>query len=319
MPKVSVIVPIYGVENYIERCARSLFEQTLEDIELIFVNDCTRDKSIDILQMVMNDYPERKEQVTVLHHKENQGLPQARKTGILEAKGKYIIHCDSDDWVDHDMYRVMYEKALKESADVVVCDYLVTDGLGNERRVKACHSTEHGRFIENLLFQRDSWSLCNKLFERTAYYKGIIFPKGNMAEDMALCSQLTKRCHKIAYVEKPLYNYFINPRSISNRLTTETVLRNFYAICDNTGIVLKTYADIKNKHVQNGLLYVRYNAIAHLFPLVHRREYRKMFLETYPSLFRKILFCGEMPWRCKTKYIWALAGLYPRKIEEDTK
>ena len=82
MPKVSVIIPVYGVEKYIERCARSLFEQTLEDMEFIFVNDCTKDNSIDILLRVIDEYPKRKSQVHILNHEFNKGLPVARQTGI---------------------------------------------------------------------------------------------------------------------------------------------------------------------------------------------------------------------------------------------
>lgn len=316
MPKVSVIIPVYGVEKYIERCARSLFEQTLKDMEFIFVDDYTKDNSVGLLQSVMSHYPERKQQVIILHHRENKGLPQARKTGVLAAKGDFIVHCDSDDWVDHDMYRSMYERAMEEKADVVVCDYMVTDGQGSERRVKACHSTDHDQFLENQLFQRDPWSLCNKLFSRTAYYKDLVFPKGNMAEDMALCSQLMLHCRRVAYVERPLYYYYSNPDSITKKLSTAAILRNFQAVKDNTDIVLSVYGNSENKRIREGLLYIQYNAKAHLFPIVHRHEYRGLFQNTYPSLFQKMLFQLAIPLKCKLKYVWALAGLYPRKIND---
>ena len=96
-PKVSIIVPIYGVEHFIERCARSLFEQTLDGIEFIFVNDSTPDNSISILLRVLEDYPNRQNQVRIVQHEVNKGLPFARQTGIRLAKGEYIAHCDSDD------------------------------------------------------------------------------------------------------------------------------------------------------------------------------------------------------------------------------
>ena len=82
---ISVIVPVYGVEKYIERCARSLFEQTYRDVEYIFVNDCTKDNSIFILQGVLHDYPNLN--VIIINKKHNEGLPQARKTGILASHG----------------------------------------------------------------------------------------------------------------------------------------------------------------------------------------------------------------------------------------
>ena len=122
-PLVSVIVPIYGVEPYIEKCARSLFEQSLENMEFIFVNDCTPDKSVEILRQVIEDYPRRYLQIQIIEHEENRGLAMARNSGLLIAKGEYIIHCDSDDWVELDMYEEMYEKALEKNADIVICDY----------------------------------------------------------------------------------------------------------------------------------------------------------------------------------------------------
>ncbi len=111
MPKVSVIIPVYGVENSIERCARSLFEQTLDEMEYLFIDDCTKDRSIEVLKSVLKDYPKRKSQVTIHRMDNNSGQAKVREWGILNATGEYIIHCDSDDWVDKDIYRELYEKA----------------------------------------------------------------------------------------------------------------------------------------------------------------------------------------------------------------
>ena len=99
LPKVSVIVPVYGVAQYIEKCARSLFEQTLEDIEYIFVDDCTQDNSIEILHNIIKDYPHRQQQTRIIHHETNKGLPIARKTGIENATGKYISVAFYDLWI----------------------------------------------------------------------------------------------------------------------------------------------------------------------------------------------------------------------------
>ena len=120
--KISVCIPVYGVDNYIEQCARSLFEQTMQEgIEFIFVNDCTPDRSIEILKQVLEEYPRRKDQVKILHHDQNKGLVAARNTALQIARGDYIIHCDPDDWVELDMYETMYNEAVKNDADMVYC------------------------------------------------------------------------------------------------------------------------------------------------------------------------------------------------------
>ena len=122
--KVSVCVPIYGVEKYIEQCVRSLMEQTMTDgIEFIFVNDCTKDKSMSILNQVLEEYPHRIDQVKIIEHEVNKGLPSARNTALNEAKGEYIVHCDSDDWVEPTMYESMYNKAKISNADIIGCGF----------------------------------------------------------------------------------------------------------------------------------------------------------------------------------------------------
>lgn len=104
MPKVSIIIPVYGVEKYIERSARSLFEQTLDDIEYLFIDDCTPDKSVEILKRVLEEYPHRKSQVVIHRMEQNSGQAKVREWGMRNATGEYVIHCDSDDWVDMHMY-----------------------------------------------------------------------------------------------------------------------------------------------------------------------------------------------------------------------
>ena len=120
MVKVSVIIPVYQVEPYIERCARSLMEQTLEEIEFIFVNDGTMDKSMVVLESILNKYPHRKPMVQIINHQRNLGIHWARKTGVQHALGEYVGFCDSDDWCELNMFEKMYRAAYGQNADIVV-------------------------------------------------------------------------------------------------------------------------------------------------------------------------------------------------------
>jgi glycosyltransferase involved in cell wall biosynthesis len=101
-----------------------LFQQTFEDIEYVFVNDCTPDDSIEKLQKVIEQYPNRKERIKIIHHEKNRGLAAARNTAVDNSTGKYIQHIDSDDWIELDMIETMYNKAEVEQADIVVCDFV---------------------------------------------------------------------------------------------------------------------------------------------------------------------------------------------------
>ena len=241
-PKVSVIIPVYAVEQYIERCARSLFEQTLDSIEFLFINDCTPDKSIDILKRILEEYPHRKNQVVIHNMDVNSGQAAVRKWGILNASGEYIIHCDSDDWVDHNIYKELYDAAKNNNADVAVCDFYMTYGNDIRNAVVGCHSTKVSEFVNNLVRNKDIWALWNKLI-KASYYKCINLPKSNMGEDMAYVLQIAYNVRKVVYVQKPLYYYYYNPLSITNNKTEEKILDKYSQIMDNIQLLLDFYSD----------------------------------------------------------------------------
>ena len=119
-PKVSMLIPIYGVEKFIERCAISLFEQTYQNIEYIFVNDCTKDDSINVLERVINRYPNRKPFVRIINHTQNKGLAGARNTAVANATGEFIMHVDSDDYVDETMYEDLMRVMILNEKTMVV-------------------------------------------------------------------------------------------------------------------------------------------------------------------------------------------------------
>lgn len=121
MPKVSVIIPVYNVAEYIERCARSLFEQTLDDMELIFIDDCTPDNSVEIIKRVLDEYPQRKQQTRIFKMPTNSRQAAVRRHGLKIATGDFVINCDADDWVDTDLYEMMYGEAIRSGADIVIC------------------------------------------------------------------------------------------------------------------------------------------------------------------------------------------------------
>ena len=124
-PLVSIIVPMYEAERYIERCARSLFEQTFYELEYIFVDDFCSDNTIKILKKVKDEYPERKNQIKILHHKTNKGVSAARNSGLDSSTGEYILQVDSDDWIDSSAIELMYEYAKDKNVDLVWTDFIV--------------------------------------------------------------------------------------------------------------------------------------------------------------------------------------------------
>lgn len=209
MNKVSVIVPIYKVEQYIEKCVRSLFEQTLENVEYIFVNDASPDHSIDILKQVMLEYPERAKNSKIICHISNKGLTVARNSGLAEATGEYVIHCDSDDWMERTMLEDMYQVAEMQKADIVTCDfrmvfktlsidYKTIDWSGDKITSLRSYLAYDWTVLWNMLVKRDIY-VQNKLKSLEA---GATF-----TEDFNLTAKLLLHADKIIHLNKILYNY----------------------------------------------------------------------------------------------------------------
>lgn len=220
---VSVIVPFYGVEKYIARCTESLMCQTMQDgIEFIFVNDATKDSSLDVLKKVLSEYPERKEQVTILHHEINKGLPAARNTGLVAAKGKYIYHCDSDDYLEKDALEVLYMKAEENNADIVWGDFYEIMSGGNRYKKQPAYSNPLDA-VKGMLTGEMDYNVWNKLVRRDLYLaNNISFPAGYaMGEDLTMI-MLFSSALNVAFVSKPVYYYDkTNPGAMTYSMSEE--------------------------------------------------------------------------------------------------
>lgn len=272
MPKVSIITPIYGVEKYIERCARSLFEQTLEDIEYVFVNDCTPDCSMAVLESVINKYPNRKSSVRILTHTVNQGLPAARKTGFDTALGDFIIFCDSDDWMEQEMIATLYNTAIQSSADMVVCGY----NEATETEKKPIHIRTDGTDIfRDIISDRIQGYTWNKMVRRMVYDNSIVWPHSNLLEDTLLIIQLAYYCQKISVVNEPLYNHFQNRNGICLSEFSET---KYFQAKENLEAAIDF---LKSKNLEQkysneiASLEIRITRAATLLPQALFRKYNK--------------------------------------------
>lgn len=219
MSKVSVIIPIFRVEKFIERCAFSLFEQTLDSIEYIFVDDTTPDKSIEILTDVLERYPQRKPQVTILRHDVNKGLPAARNSGLSVAGGEYVFHCDSDDYLESNALEQMLNVAEKTDSDIVWCDYYLSFSM-NERIMVQPNYSNSQEAIKGMLSGTMKYNVWNKLAKRRLYVNNSIsFPAGHsMGEDMTMI-KLFAHAKKVAYINAPLYHYI--------RLNTDAMTQSY--------------------------------------------------------------------------------------------
>lgn len=205
-PAVTIIIATYKAEKYIERCARSLFEQTLEDLEYIFVDDCTPDSSFEVLDRVLNDYPKRREQVRIIRHEKNQGVVQSRTDGMKAATGEFSIHCDPDDWMEQDACEALYRRACETGADIVsgrVCNHFPDKKIVSRAKTQ----TMSGRdAIKASLFNFPLWLqiIRTSLIRDNELYP---WPGIGYAEDSPVVIRAFALAKMVSGIDKVTYHY----------------------------------------------------------------------------------------------------------------
>ena len=216
-PAVTIIVPVFKVAALIGRCAESLFSQTFDDVEYIFVDDASPDESMEIMERVAARHPERAGRIVKLRHETNRGLAAARLTGLQHARGKYIMHVDSDDYLHTDAVKLMYEAVRKNDADAAVCDfeYVYTDYTRQYQRTVAA---DVGKHVAALISKQSGSSIWGIMIRRECATRpeALPIPGLNFGEDYATTPRMLYFCHRIVHVPKTLYSYYKGPTSHAN-------------------------------------------------------------------------------------------------------
>lgn len=208
-PVVSILVPVYGVEKRIERCAVSLFEQTYGNIEYIFVDDSSKDNSIGVLREVVAHYPQMKDKVRIVSHEHNRGLAAARNTAVDEAEGEFILHVDSDDYLsDKEAVEKLVKKQMETDADIVIFENIVYYKKYTLNQKTGDYSIPKKLCLAQLSGQ-ERHSVWGELIRKTLYAdNGIRVLEGyNMAEDYQVTPRLAYFAKRIATLHESLYVY----------------------------------------------------------------------------------------------------------------
>lgn len=312
MIKVSVIVPIYGVEKFIERCARSLMEQTLREVEYIFVNDATPDNSMEMLTSVLACYPDRQDSIKILKHQKNKGLPAARNTGLAVAEGEYVFHWDSDDFAEPDMLEQMYDKAQLCGADIVWSDWFLTF----ESRERYMHQPSYDTPIEALkamLGGAMKYNVWNKLVKHSLYVENnIMFPAGyGMGEDMTMML-LFAHARKVAYLPKAFYHYMkLNTNAFSQTYSDKHLDELWHNVCFTESRLKELYGDTLEQEISFLKLEAKFP-----FLLSNNRKKQKLWGEWFPEANQYILKNHNISTRsriiqwCAWKRLYGIVSLY---------
>lgn len=207
--RISLVAPVYGVEKYIAKFAESVLDQTYQDIQFIFVNDGTKDRSMDILrQLIEERYAHLKQRILIVD-KENGGLPSARKAGLDVAEGEYILFADSDDWLETDAVEKVMAKADETDADIVYFDLVKEYGHRTSyKRERDYTGKTKEDFIVNMFNYKSFGYTVTKCFKRKLYTDNVIYmPKLGMHEDIYLMSQIIFYAGSLVHIPEALYHY----------------------------------------------------------------------------------------------------------------
>lgn len=280
---VSVIVPVFKVERFIARCCQYLFEQSLEQVEFIFVDDCSPDHSMRIVQEVLANYPARSNDVRIIKHAVNKGLPSARNSGLRVARGAFVFHCDSDDWMEKEALSKMYQHAMQHNADIVWCDWYLSF-KDNERYISqsppAGNMVSGKEGIQLMFGGRVRYNVWNKLVRRSIYEnQHIQFPDGyGMGEDMTMV-KLFVYANKVCYLPMALYHYVqLNEEA----LTKKTAMHHLQQIRYNVDQLVVFLHQHYGESMEESIQFFKLNIKLPFLISADERSYQR-WLDWYPE------------------------------------
>lgn len=206
--KVSIVVPVYNAALYLEQCIRSLMMQTHQNIECLFVDDASNDGSKDLLSLLLDQYPSRRDKCKIIENEENKGVAFCRRLGMKNATGDYIIHVDSDDYAAPDFIEKMLSKAIETQSDVVICNFSKV----YDKKIKVnsyFQELERSELIKRLLIGTAHNALWNKLVKRSIIADNNLYPEDSfrLLEDKSITFRMVYFANKVAFINEPLYFY----------------------------------------------------------------------------------------------------------------
>lgn len=295
VPKVSVIVPSYNAEKYLERCLNSVVAQTMPDFECIVVDDGSIDRTGDIAE----EYAKKDSRFKVIHQP-NGGVSVARQAGIDAANGVYTIQFDADDWVEANMLEELLYEAEATDADMVICDIEIITQTENTLLSQKPTSLD-SKLVLGQIMQELHCSLCNKLIKRECYKNyGIRFPSERLSEDQYVCLCLLSHPIKIAYTSKTVYYYdqTQNQNSLTKgEITSLDRLRSLELFAESfNDIYLQRCYD-------RAVLYIAYEVLS--YPRAKCSNYSERFKRHIPSILRATGY----PFRVKLLVLLRIYGI----------
>lgn len=311
-PLLSVIVPVYKVEDYLPRCVDSILGQTYQNLEIILVDDGSPDRS----GQLCDEYAAKDSRVKVLH-KANGGLSSARNAGLDWVRGEYISFVDSDDWIEPEAYEKMMGLMEKYGVKLVCAGRYNVDGATGEKKVGLCPAKEEKITSEELVGRIFRWdqcdsSACDKLYHRSLL-ASFRYPEGKVCEDVPVTYQIILQEEFAAMCPIPVYNYFQRPGSITHGAVSERT----FDFSQHTAVI---YDDIREHHpaIKPQARYLRVKSLSHILLVLEkepgaRRRFSDRYSHARRALGKHLGFILTGPWLSRQERLTDLLlvlGLY---------
>ena len=311
---VSIIIPVYNMQDHLNQCLDSVFNQTHKNIEVIIINDGSSDNS----EQIINKYKEKNKNIVYIKQ-ENKGLSISRNIGIKEAKGKYIMFLDSDDYIEIDCIKILYNKAIKTNSDVVVMGH---KKVYDKDSKKIDEETDYEQYADKIYRGTEVSSLmiklklggyaCDKFIKKSNLkYNPLKFEKDRYIEDFYPIFKHIFNCKKVTFENKPLYNYRQRKTSISNNMNTKLINDYVYS----TTQILK-YIEAENYFTRDDLITFKYNSFRTIINLLNRyynrsykiyKEFENEKYKIYKLSIIKLYKCKQISKLAKLdKILWEL-------------
>lgn len=255
--KISVIIPVYNTEQYLEKSIQSVLDQTYKNLEIIIVDDASTDCSSKVIKNITKKYPN----ILFVYNKENKGAAFCRNLGIKKATGDYIGFLDSDDFIPNDYYEKLYQSLKKADADVAICDIKLINEQSGEQGLVKCYDEKFD--LLNIINTPFSASSCNKLFKKELISK-YPYPENFINEDIATIIPSLVEAKSISYSDEVTYNYITRNNSVQNSTFNEKKYDVFYIIDKTLDLIKnhKQYSDIKDSLIFNQLILFLFYIVA---------------------------------------------------------
>ena len=300
IPRFSILVPIYNVEQYIYRCIDSILAQTFTNFECILVNDCSPDNS----PKICDEYAKKDSRIKTIHKLQNEGLPQARKTAFEHSIGDYIIFVDSDDWIEFNMLNII-NSYLENDVDMAVFDYYLEY---SKNYVYVIHTIDTINLINNMGFVH-SPNVWSKIYKREIIEK-IIFPKASKYEDRCITQQALFFSNKIVKIPYPLYHYFQNPVSLTRNISVNAFLEWQENIIFVYNFLRTNLNELYNEKSKNINTYINGFKFKVLKNKILRKEKKLLFFIPESNFYRWLILL------LFNKFIhYILPGIFSKKYE----